>query len=70
MKSRKIKTAKILEAVTHTHTHTHTHLYLCILKNRNRNCVYGRGIISKKENKKDKMSYKKVGRLFVMCDTS
>ena len=24
MKSRKIKTAKSLEAVTHTHTHTHT----------------------------------------------
>ena len=25
MKSRKIKTAESLEAVTHTHTHTHTH---------------------------------------------
>ena len=27
MKSRKIKTAKSLEAVTHTHTHTHTPLF-------------------------------------------
>ena len=28
MKSRKIKTAESLEAVTHTHTHTHTPIFM------------------------------------------
>ena len=57
MKIAKAENVKSLEAVTHTHTHTHTHLKLGLNK---RN----------KYRTNKKMSYKKVGRLFGMCDTS
>ena len=55
MKIAKAENVKNLEAVTHTHTHTHLKLGL------NKRNKY-------RTNKK--MSYKKVGRLFGMCDTS
>ena len=57
MKIAKAKNVKSLEAVTHTHTHTHTHLKLGLNK-------------GNKYKYDKKMSYKKVGRLFGMCDTS
>ena len=57
MKIAKAENVKSLEAVTHTHTHTHTHLKLGLNK-------------GNKYKYDKKMSYKKVGRLFGMCDTS